>query len=419
MMFRIFLAIIFICYFEQLSLAASPQTLEEINADLKAKKAELEPFDKSKVKIDLESLGLDDVDKKNTKELTETDLPELEQKPTTISSPQPKKDEPINKISETQNHKPEEKKEVKEVVNEERKKVDQTKAPKLEVKKSNDQAINFQKKNNLKKHLEIKRKRKENAQKQEEKLKKFYELRKIYLAGASLDNEASTTSEEKILPRKKDLNPFTSEELPALPILNRYRTSENLHIPIILTIKERIDLLFGAVSVGNVLSFNEAYKNIENPNIKNALGDTILTYSLLLHRYPIVASIIAKGADVNMPNKLGFTPMNIAIELGDFKEIEMLAENKADLNYVDAFGRSYLMQAARLGFLPAVDLLVKRGVDIDLMDKDGFTALAIAYRHKKEVIVQYLLKQGARTMVEKPYDPKTQTLIQELENRWK
>lgn len=77
------------------------------------------------------------------------------------------------------------------------------------------------------------------------------------------------------------------------------------------------------------------------------------------------------------------------------------------------------MQAARVGFLPGVDLLVSRGVDVNLMDNDGFSALAIAYRHKKEVIAQYLLKHGAKTWVEKTYDPTPQTMIQELEGRWK
>jgi ankyrin repeat protein len=101
----------------------------------------------------------------------------------------------------------------------------------------------------------------------------------------------------------------------------------------------------------------------------------------------------------------------------DYQADFFAAENPCII--FDAFGRTYLMHAARLGFLPAVDLLIGRGIDVNAMDNDGFTALSIAYRHKKELIVQYLLKNGAKTWIEKPYKPEDQSLIKELENRWK
>lgn len=225
-------------------------------------------------------------------------------------------------------------------------------------------------------------------------------------------------AEVKIKPRRKELNNFTLEELPPIPILNRARSYDNMHIPFILTPKEKIDIMFSAISMGSVTFFNEAYKYVQNPNIYNDQGDTILTYSLLIKRLPVAAAALAKGADPNLPNKLGHTPLGIAIEMIDFKALELLADNNADLKYIDAFGRTYLMHAARVGFLPAVDLLVKRGVDVNAKDEDGFTALSIAYRHRKELIVQYLLKNGAKTWEEKEFTP-NQNLIFELENRWR
>ncbi len=405
MLIRLILILIISCTFQSFAFAEN-QTLDEINADLKAKKAELEPFDQTKVKVDVESLGLDDVDKKEDKKSIEVKSP-----PPPVEQETPEASPSKVKDGVDSEKKVEEVKKIDEV------KVEQsaiTPASASDTKKPSDQYLNAKKKKNLKRRLEMERQKKGNAKKQKDKIEKFKKLRDLYLLDS---NEGD--AEEKITPRKKNLNPFANEEMPALPILNRYRSGENNHIPIILTPREKVDLLFKAISTNNVSFFNDSYRGVENPNVQNAFGDTILTYAILMRRYSIVASIIAKGADVNRANKLGYTPVNIAIELLDFKLLEMLVNNKADLNYLDAFGRSYLMHAARVGFLPAADLFLSNGIDVNLMDKDGFTALAIAYRHKKEVLVQYLLKHGAKTWIEKPYDPKNQSLIQELENRWK
>ncbi len=278
------------------------------------------------------------------------------------------------------------------------------------------------KKNILRSELERKEKLALNAKEQQEKLKKFEELKNFYLSDL-IANEDSTEedfdNEEKIIPKRKELAPFAIEELPPLPILNRSRTPDNFHIPFVYTPKEYIDVMFSAISMGSVSYFNEAFKYVLNPNVKNDQGDTILTYAIFLKKYSIISSVLSKGADPNLPNKLGHTPVSIAIELVDFQALELLEKNNADLQYKDAFGRTYLMHASRVGFLPAVDLLVKNNLNINDMDDDGFTALSIAYRHRKELVVQYLLKNGAKTWIEKTYNPQKRYYMDELNNRWK
>ena len=138
-----------------------------------------------------------------------------------------------------------------------------------------------------------------------------------------------------------------------------------------------------------------------------------------MKKHAIAASILAKEANPDLPNALGYTPIDIAIEMLDIKSIELLANNNANIHYFDGFGRTYLMHAVRVGFLPAVEFFISRGVDVNSMDNDGFTALAIAYRHKKEVIVKFLLKNGAKTWIEKPFNPERESLIKELENHWR
>lgn len=423
-MFRIFLTAICLVLFPLELIAKTTQTLSEINADLKARKAELEPFNEKDVKVDVESLGLDDLDKKEKKPeekpkenpIVPNAEPEKKSEGESLQADSEKKESVgiLDKIKNFLNKKDAEKTEEVKPSEEDLKKKAET-----------EKYINSQKKKQLKKRLEEEKRRKKNEELQQKKLKKLNELREQYLIkidadfGQESEEDSDENSEEKIVPHKKEINKFITEELPAPPILNRFRTAENMHIPTVLTPKEKIDTLFEAIASGNIGFFNSAYKNVDNPNAKNQFGDTILTYATLTKKYSVIASVLNKGADPNKTNNLGYTPLDIAIEMLDSKALELLIENKADINYLDNFGRTYLMHAARVGFLPAVESFVSRGADVNVMDNDGFTALSIAYRHKKEIIVKYLLKNGAKTWIEKPYDPQNQSLIKELENRWK
>jgi hypothetical protein len=445
-MFRVIFHAI-IVYFALSSLVfAAPraQSMDEINSDLQAKKSALEPFDPKKVKVDVESLGLDSVDDKtDDKKNTDTkndDVPpapaEAAQAPIASSAPpsvavktpaqqaQEHLEQQSGVISKIKNIFKSDKEKAKEVL--QKLAPQEEKKAAVTVKKSTKKYVNLKAKKDLKKRLaqekskaDLKIQREKNAKKQKERLKKLQELRQTYLIKLD-ESERDQMMEEKakIIPHKKDLNRFILEEAPAPPILNNYRTADNRYIPLIPTTQDNIDLLFETVISGRVPIFNNAYKRIENPEIKNQNGDTILTCATLLRKYAIMLAVLNEGANPNKPNDLGYNPLSIAIEMLDEKALEILVKNKADINYRDAFGRTYLMQAARIGFLPAISMLIDRGIDINTMDNDGFTALSIAYRHKQELAVQYLIKYGAKTWIEKPYDPGEQSLIKELENRW-
>jgi hypothetical protein len=442
--FFLAVCLVFFCDYVAAAKQATPQSLEEINADLKARKAALEPFDQKKVKIDLESLGLDDFEKKPAEKKPETSPAEVKmpEPPAAVEAPTPNPITPTTapiavpaESNAAQNKAPEVLGAVSKIQNFLSKKSNSPEEiAKDQPNKPEEKFVKSQKKKNLKKLLEAKKKKEREAKKQREqreksekeereKLKKLQELREKYLKQvdenfAPESGENFAADDEKIVPREKEINRFISDEMPAPPILNYFRTADNLHIPRVLTVLEKIEILFGAISSGNIAFFNSAYQNVENPNAKNQLGDTILTYSILLQRHAVMASVLAKGANPDMLNNLGYSPIDIAIEMLDGKALELLINHGADSSRVDAFGRTYLMHAARVGFLPAVDLLLANGADVNAMDNDGFTALSIAYRHKKEIIVKYLLANGAKTWVEKPFDPGNQSLIKELENRW-
>lgn len=488
-MLRIFLVLIF-CFTSLLLQAAAPQTLEQINADLLAKKSQDEPFKDKDVKVDLESLGLDDIDAKNDKNTPPAKLKKVVTQPKTDSvplvptsapstniatpttansatkptpnplpeatpieeikksdlekskliAPQSLQDKiksmqnkvtnnPLvtNSVTKIQNflHKTPEEKIANDPINP----VNVTEAPATENPKGG--YVNDLKKRNLKKQAAAKKAAKKKAEANEKerraRLAKLNQLRQQYLLKIKSDrlsgeknlDEDLMESEEKIRPQRKNINKFVTYETPAPPILSRYRSYDNGGIPLVISDREKGDILFRAVALEDISYFNSAYSDIEEPNLRNAAGDTILTYALLLQKREAVASILAKGADPDLPNSLGYTPLQITIESLDYVSFNLLVNRNADVNVIDGFGKTYLMHAARVGFLPAMETLIKNGVDINAMDYDGFTALAIANRYKQDLAVALLLKYGAKPWVEKPYDPESESIIKQLENKWK
>ena len=459
---------------------------DSMNYFLEKRKKDIEPFDSSKVKIDLESLGLDDLDNnkkdikvekstiinnnelKSTKTNTSSELlgnsPEIPSRP--VINPN-LKDENKNIIPKQNIVKTKEENKVntsakQSIPSKEKDTILPENKLTSTVKKNRYKAINENKKRKLSNRLKQEKSRAKYAKKQninnrenlqakeiddlkndennnlnkkenpkdiQKKIRTkneiLNELRRIYL-GDERDEKIQRLQQidddfidnEIILPKPKDLSKFSIDELPAFPILSPYRNEDNFHIPFILTPKQKISMLFDAVKDGDVLRFIEIFKEVQNPNVQNQFGDTILTNAILSKKYSIMAEILVKGADPDLPNRLGYSPLEIAIEVLDFTALKILIDNRANINSTDRFGRSYLMHASRVGFLPAVDLLVKNGIEINAVDNDGFSALSIAYRHKKEVIVQYLIKNGAKQWIERKNIPEKQKLINELNNRW-
>jgi ankyrin repeat protein len=342
------------------------------------------------VETDLEALGLDNVDdKKNTSENTINKYNKdnknhiynkynVYNKDSVLSRISDLSNNPKNKLEKIKNKTPA--KPLNKAIKQSKKKI---------LKKSHND--NFAKKNTLK------------------------NLREKYKVDFEGDKK-NLTSEEKLF---SDKDRFLTYDLPPPPILDRNRDSENKHIPTIPTPQERIDDMFLSITSRDGAYFNATYNYVKNPNATNDVGETILTRAILLQNHAVVASILAKGANPDIPNKLGHTPFDIAIEMMDMRSAKILADMNADLSYKDGFDRTYLMHGSRVGFLPMVDFLVSRGVDVNEVDTNGITALSIAYRHKKDIIVKFLLKRGAKTWVEKPFNPSNQSIIKELETRWK
>ncbi len=468
--------------------AATPDSLEQINADLLAKKAKDEPFRDKDIKVDLESLGLDDLDARDNKAKKVTDPTKKIENPSPVTATEniepAKIPNPQNNLEKSQLLPPETVKKdsqssakpigifdkmkelsknaeskIKQEVEEKQKtsskpKTNQTFIQKdLSTTKINQEItskeknvevqspsqtkknlyVNSTKQKNLKKYESKKKLEKSQAETNEKKrknnLEKLNRLRQKYLLKINGNQIHQAQSQNKdddfeevdqtIIPKRRNINKFSSYETPAPPILNRFRSHDNQNIPIILSNREKTDILFRSIGQNDISYFNSAFSDIENPNLRNDFGDTILTYSILMQKRDVIASILAKGADPDLANNLGYTPLQITIELLDLASFNLLINANANVNYVDGFGRTHLMHAARMGFLQAIDILIKKGADINALDQDGFTALAIAQKYKQELAIALLLKNGAQPWVEKPYNPESESIMNQLNTRWK
>merc|ERR1712086_769382 len=86
-----------------------------------------------------------------------------------------------------------------------------------------------------------------------------------------------------------------------------------------------------------------------------------------------------------------------------------MGEAGADLNHKNKAGTTPLMKAASNGRLVVVQKLVGSKVDLDAVDSDGNTAMHMAAASSFTMIVELLIKTGAKTdkdnkMGKKPLD---------------
>jgi len=258
--------------------------------------------------------------------------------------------------------------------------------------------------------------------KQKQKTEKLEIIRQKYLQNSEEDGVYEGINRyqiiNKIVTRGKIPPKFINSELPP-PLLNRFRGEQNKNHPIIMSNSEKIDFMFKAIAENKIDEFNSLYSKIKDPNIKNSLGDSLLTFAILMRRYDAMFSLLSKGANPDLANDLGYTPLNIAIEMVDYGAASILIDMGANVNLIDDLGRTYLMQSARVGSLQITDLLISKGVDVNIADKNGNMALEIAYKHKKDIIAKYLLKYGAKSWIKKSYNDDETSVVEDLFEKWK
>lgn len=127
-------------------------------------------------------------------------------------------------------------------------------------------------------------------------------------------------------------------------------------------------------------------------NIKDKEGDTaILKACRNCNNTNVVAFLLENGSEINdkkYRDSIDQTPLIIAAQAGCKDIVELLLRAGADIEHRNDQGENAFISATQEGHIDVVRILIDRVANINQPNADGETALALAvkYRHKKELI---------------------------------
>ena len=94
--------------------------------------------------------------------------------------------------------------------------------------------------------------------------------------------------------------------------------------------------------------------------------------------------------DINIQNKYGWTLLHIAIRRDRRDMVSFLLDNGADINKVDGVGWTPLMEAIMDDMPELVKFLVDKGADKTIANKRGVTAPMLAQKFGRTNMYEYL-----------------------------
>ncbi len=100
--------------------------------------------------------------------------------------------------------------------------------------------------------------------------------------------------------------------------------------------------------------------------------------------------MVNKLDDINIVNKYGWTLLHITIRRDRRDMVAFLLENGADINKIDGVGWTPLMEAIMDEMAELVKFLVEQGADKSIANARGATAPMLAQKFGRSDMYQYL-----------------------------
>ncbi|TET39362.1 MAG: ankyrin repeat domain-containing protein [Planctomycetota bacterium] len=129
---------------------------------------------------------------------------------------------------------------------------------------------------------------------------------------------------------------------------------------------------------------------IDDVNVKDNDGFTLLHKAAMLGEKVIAELLINRSANINAKEENGATPLHTAVVVTNSEIVKLLIENGADLNSKDENGETPLHWAAREGNYDIALILIEKGADINATSIMKETPLDSAYKMGHDEIVNLL-----------------------------
>jgi len=134
--------------------------------------------------------------------------------------------------------------------------------------------------------------------------------------------------------------------------------------------------------------------NINSQN--NRDKESALTLAVRYKRNLLAKHLIDIGIDIHLQNDRGDNALIVAASISNDDMVDILIEHGIDVNFQNFYGDTALYMASHCGFLPIVEKLYNADAILDLKDYCGRTALMSAVSMKQTIVVEFLIKKGAR-----------------------
>ena len=131
----------------------------------------------------------------------------------------------------------------------------------------------------------------------------------------------------------------------------------------------------------NIKAYNEEFKDIFE------LFEKVVYKSDM----ELFKSLLSEIEDINIQNNYGWTLLHITIRREETDMVELLLANGADIDKVDAVGWTPLMEAIMDDKASLCKLLVEKGADKSIANARGVTAPMLAQKFGRSTMYEYLM----------------------------
>ncbi|QOY53741.1 ankyrin repeat domain-containing protein [Candidatus Sulfurimonas marisnigri] len=129
-----------------------------------------------------------------------------------------------------------------------------------------------------------------------------------------------------------------------------------------------------------VKNYNEKFEDIFELLEKAVYKDDLALFS----------AIVNELEDINIQNKYGWTLLHVTIRRERTEMVELLLEKGADINKIDGVGWTPLMESIMDNVPSICKLLVEKGADKSIANARGATAPMLAQKFERTNMYEYL-----------------------------